>query len=81
MAATVVTPVPRNHAARDPVLLLPAVIAVGLAIGWLGMHEHVSGARVAADLALAWSLVAASRVSAGTERTPSTIAGTNTTRL
>jgi signal transduction histidine kinase len=60
MAATVATPVPRNDAARDPVLLLPAVIAAGLAIGWLGMHEHVSGARVAADLALAWSLVAAS---------------------
>src|SRR5215831_19357411 len=62
MASTVVTPVPRSEAARDPVLLLPAVVAAGRAIGWLGVHEHVSGARIAADLALAWSLVAASVV-------------------
>ncbi len=47
---------------RDPVLLLPAAVAAGLAIGWLGVHEHVSGARIAADLALAWSLVAAALV-------------------
>ena len=39
-------------------LLLPAVVAAGLVIGWLGVHENVSGTRIAADLALAWSLVA-----------------------
>jgi signal transduction histidine kinase len=62
MASTAFTVAPRRDAVRDPVLLLPAVIAGGLAIGWLGVHEHVSGARIAADLALAWSLVAASLV-------------------
>src|SRR5947209_5425222 len=44
---------------RDPVLALPAVVAAGLAIGWLGVHEHVPGTRIAADLGLAWGLVAA----------------------
>ena len=62
MASTAVTAAPRRDAVRDPVLLLPAVVAAGLAIGWLGVHEHVSGARIAADLALAWSLVAAALV-------------------
>jgi hypothetical protein len=38
------------------VLLLPAAVAAGLAVGWLGVHEHVAGSRVAADLALAWKL-------------------------
>ena len=47
---------------RDPVLLIPGVVAAGLAIGWLGVQEQVSGTRVAADLALAWALVAASAV-------------------
>ena len=62
MASTAVTVVPRRDAVRDPVLLLPAVVAAGLAIGWLGLHEQVSGARIVADLALAWSLVAASLI-------------------
>ena len=62
MASTTVTVAPRRDALRDPVLLLPAAVAAGLAIGWLGVHEHVSGARIAADLALAWSLVAAALV-------------------
>jgi signal transduction histidine kinase len=43
-------------------LLLPLSVAGGLAIGWLGVHERVSGARIAADLALSWALVAASLV-------------------
>src|SRR5262245_63037341 len=43
---------------RDPVLVLPAVVAAGLAIGWLGVREHVAGTRIAADLALAWVLTA-----------------------
>ena len=62
MASTAVTVVPRRDAIRDPVLLLPAAVAAGLAIGWLGIHDHVSGTRIAADLALAWSLVAAALV-------------------
>src|SRR4029450_4527095 len=62
MASTAVTVVPRRDAVRDPVLLLPAVVGAGLAIGWLGIHEHVSGARIIADLALAWSLVAGSLI-------------------
>jgi signal transduction histidine kinase len=59
MASTTVTVAPRRDAARDPVLLLPAAVAAGLAVGWLGVHEEVPGTRIAADLALAWSLVAA----------------------
>jgi signal transduction histidine kinase len=62
MASTTVTVAPRRDAVRDPVLLLPAAVAAGLGIGWLGVHEHVSGTRIAADLTLAWSLVAAALV-------------------
>jgi signal transduction histidine kinase len=62
MASTTVPVAPRRDAVRDPVLLLPAAVAGGLAVGWLGVHEHVSGTRIAADLALAWSLVAAALV-------------------
>ena len=40
-------------------LLLPVVVAAGLAVGRLGLDGHVSGLRVAADLALSWALVAA----------------------
>ena len=47
---------------RDPVLLLPLVVAAGLAVGWLGVHERVSGTRIITDLALSWALVAASLV-------------------
>ena len=62
MASTAVTASPSRDAIRDPVLLLPVVVAAGLAIGWLGVHERVSGTRIAADLALSWALVAASLV-------------------
>jgi signal transduction histidine kinase len=62
MASTTFTVAPRRDAVRDPVLLLPAAVAAGLAIGWLGVHEHVPGTRIAADVALAWSLVAAALV-------------------
>ena len=34
----------------------------GLAVGWLGVHEHVSGTRIVADLALSWALAAAALV-------------------
>jgi signal transduction histidine kinase len=62
MASTAVTASPSREVARDPVLLLPVVVAAGLAIGWLGVHEQVSGTRIAADLALAWALITASLV-------------------
>jgi signal transduction histidine kinase len=52
----------RRGALRDPVLLLPVAVAAGLAVGALGVHEHVSGARIAVDLALAWALTAAALV-------------------
>ena len=62
MASSAVTVSPSRDVARDPVLLLPLVVGAGLAIGWLGVHERVSGTRIAADLALSWALVAASLV-------------------
>jgi signal transduction histidine kinase len=62
MTSTAVPAPARRAALRDPVLLLPVVVAAGLAIGWLGIHEQVSGTRIAADLALSWALVAASVV-------------------
>ena len=59
---------PRRPALWDPVLLLPAVVAAGIAIGWLGVDRGVSGARIAVDLALAWALVAAGLVVLGRPR-------------
>jgi signal transduction histidine kinase len=47
---------------RDPVLLAPAVVGGGLAVGWLGADAGIAGGRVAVDLALSWALVAASLV-------------------
>jgi signal transduction histidine kinase len=49
-------------ALRDPVLLAPAAVGAGLAIGWLGADAGASGTRIAADLALAWALIAAALV-------------------
>ena len=43
-------------------LVVPVVVAAGLAVGWLGVHEHVSGTRIATDLALSWTLASASLV-------------------
>src|SRR6266576_3238960 len=62
MTSAAITASPRRGVLRDPVLLLPVAVAAGLAIGWLGVHEGVPGARIAADLALSWALVAASVV-------------------
>ena len=62
MSSTVATPSRTASVLRDPVLLAPAIVVAGLGIGWLGPDAGVSGARVAADLALAWALVAASLV-------------------
>src|SRR5205823_3261595 len=62
MTSTAVPASPSRAALRDPVLLLPVAVAAGLAVGWLGVHEEVSGTRIAADLALSWALIAASLV-------------------
>ncbi len=62
MSFTAVTSWPSRSALRDPVLLVPAVVAAGLAAGWLGADMGASGTRVATDIALSWALVAASLV-------------------
>ena len=62
MASNAVTALPSRDVIRDPVLLLPLAVAAGLAVGWLGVHEQVSGTRTAADLALSWALMVASLV-------------------
>jgi signal transduction histidine kinase len=63
MSSTALTTAPSDRGAlRDPVLLVPLVVAGGLAIGWLGVDHGAPGPRVAADLALAWALVGASVV-------------------
>jgi len=62
MASNAVTAFPSRDAVRDPVLLLPLAVTAGLAVGSLGVHEHVAGTRIAADLALSWALMAASLV-------------------
>jgi signal transduction histidine kinase len=62
MTSTAVTASPSQEVTRDPVLVLPLVVAAGLAVGWLGVDEQVAGTRVATDLALAWALAAASFV-------------------
>ena len=68
MSSTVVTSAHARTPLRDPVLLLPAVVGVGLAIGWLGTGAGVSGTRIATDLALSWALVAASLVALERQR-------------
>ena len=62
MSSTVATSSQTRSVLRDPVLLVPAVVGAGLAVGWLGTDAGASGTRVAADLALSWALVAASLV-------------------
>ena len=49
---------------RDPVLLLPALVAAGLAVGGLGVRARCRGRGSTADLALSWALVAAALVAA-----------------
>jgi signal transduction histidine kinase len=53
---------------RDPVLVAPLVVAAGLAVGALGVHAHVSGARIATDTGVAWALIAAALVTLGRPR-------------
>ena len=62
MSSTAVMPSRTASVLSDPVLLAPAIVAAGLGVGWLGVDAGISGARVAADLALSWGLVAASLV-------------------
>src|SRR5439155_10342430 len=66
--STVVASSHTRTALRDPVLVLPFVVAAGLGIGWLGSDAKVSGTRVAVDLALAWALVGASLLALGRAR-------------
>ena len=44
----------------DPVLTLPAAVLAGLGIGWIGENAGVGGGRIAVDLLVSWTLVAAS---------------------
>ncbi|TML87984.1 MAG: sensor histidine kinase [Actinobacteria bacterium] len=67
-SSTVVASSHTRTALRDPVLVLPFVVAAGLGIGWLGSDAKVSGTRVAVDLALAWALVGASLLALGRAR-------------
>ncbi|HET6171788.1 MAG TPA: histidine kinase [Gaiellales bacterium] len=62
MATDAATSAWPRSALRDPVLLVPAVVAAGLAVGFLGSSAGARGIRVAADIALSWGLVAASVV-------------------
>jgi signal transduction histidine kinase len=62
MSSTAVTSSQARSTVLDPVLLVPAVVGAGLAVGWLGVDAGISGIRVATDLALSWALVAASLV-------------------
>ena len=68
MATSAATPVAERGLIRDPVLLLPVVVAGGLAAGLLGVQANISGTRIAADLALAWALAAAFVVVLGRPR-------------
>ena len=68
MSSTVVASALTRKPLRDPVLLLPAVVGIGLAIAWLGTGAGVSGTRIATDLALSWALVAASLVALERQR-------------
>jgi signal transduction histidine kinase len=62
MTSTTVT-APRDwNAIRDPVVVLPVAVACGLGVGWLGVLGSASGWRIAADLLLAWTLIAVSLV-------------------
>ena len=62
MSSTAVTSLHPRNVLRDPVLLVPAIVCAGLAVGWLGTNSGVPGTRIAVDLALSWALVAASLV-------------------
>ena len=60
MATSAATTVRHRSLIRDPMLVLPVVVVAGLVAGRLGVEAHVAGARIATDLALAWTLAARS---------------------
>jgi signal transduction histidine kinase len=62
MTSTAATMSASRSAFRDPVLLLPVAVGLGIAVGWVGVDEQVPGTRIAVDLALAWALAAAAVV-------------------
>jgi signal transduction histidine kinase len=68
MSSTAATGAEGQRALHDPVLLAPAIVAVGLSVGWFGIRNGVAGTRIAVDLALAWALVASSIVALERER-------------
>ena len=53
---------PSASVLRDPILVLPVVVAAGLAVGWEGLRTGTPGGEVTVDLALCWGFVAASLV-------------------
>ena len=61
-------PAPTGSLLRDPVLVLPLAVVIGLAVGWEGLRTGVSGAVIAVDLALSWGLVGASVLASGRAR-------------
>ena len=61
-------PAPPGSLLRDPVLVLPLAVVIGLAVGWEGLRTGVSGAVIAVDLALSWGLVGASVLASGRAR-------------
>jgi signal transduction histidine kinase len=67
-SSTLVASSQTRSALRDPVLVLPAVVAAGLGVGWLGVDAEAAGTRIAVDLALAWSFVGASLLALGRAR-------------
>jgi signal transduction histidine kinase len=67
-SSTLVASSQTRSALRDPVLVLPTVVAAGLGVGWLGVDAEASGTRIAVDLALAWSFVGASLLALGRAR-------------
>ncbi len=67
-SSTLVASSQTRSAVRDPVLVLPLVVAAGLGVGWLGAEAEASGTRVAVDVALAWAFVGASLLALGRAR-------------
>lgn len=61
-------PAPTGSLLRDPVLVLPLAVVLGLVVGWEGLRTGVSGAVIAVDLALSWGLVGASMLASGRAR-------------
>ncbi len=67
-ASTLVAFPHTGSALRDPVLVLPVVVAAGLGVGWLGADAEASGPRFAIDVALAWGFVGTSLLALGRAR-------------